>query len=147
MVEYSNLNRESASNSIIPRFRITNKDNKALNLSDVKIRYYYINDGGKSQNFWCDWSSAGSSNVIGNFVKLPSAKNGADTYLEISFASGAGTLAPNESVEVQVRFAKEDWSNYNQSNHYSFNANASDYTDWNKITVYVSGKLVYGVEP
>mgnify|MGYP000863217752 CR=1 FL=1 len=147
LVEYSNLNREPSSNSISPRFRITNKDNKSLNLSDVKIRYYYINDGGKSQSFWCDWSNAGSSNVTGKFIKLPSAKNGADTYLEIAFASGAGTLAPNESVEVQIRVTKDDWSNYNQANHYSFNSNALDYTDWNKITVYISGNLVYGTEP
>ena len=147
LVEYANLSRESSSNSISLKFRITNKDSKTLDLSNVKIRYYYINDGGKTQNFWCDWSNVDSSNVTGNFVKLPSTKNGADNYVEIAFTSGAGTLATNESAEVQVRVAKDDWSNYNQANHYSFNATALDYTNWNKITVYVSGKLVYGIEP
>ncbi|MDQ2085549.1 glycoside hydrolase family 9 protein [Herbivorax sp. ANBcel31] len=146
-VEYANVNREASSNSIGPKFRITNDDSRPLSLSNVKIRYYYINDGGEPQNFWCDWSSVDSSNVTGDFYKLSSPKDGADMYLKIGFTSGAGTLAPNESAELQVRVAKDDWSNYNQANHYSFNSSASDYTEWNKITVYVSDKLVYGTEP
>jgi len=104
-------------------------------------------EGGASQNFWCDWSSAGNSNVTGNFFNLSSPKEGADTCLEVGFGSGAGTLDPGGSVEVQIRFSKEDWSNYNQSNDYSFNPSASDYTDWNRVTLYISNKLVYGKEP
>ncbi|TYQ17798.1 UNVERIFIED_CONTAM: cellulose binding domain-containing protein [Acetivibrio alkalicellulosi] len=144
-LEYSNGNREAQANGINPKFRLTNNDTRDINLADVKIRYYYINDGDKNQNFWCDWSSAGTSNVTGEFFKLPVVKDGADTYLEIGFTSG--TLESNESVEVQVRFSKDDWSNYTQTNHYSFNSSATDYIDWNKVTLYISGELVYGKEP
>lgn len=146
-LQYANGNAGATSNSINPKFKITNNDSKSIKLSDVKIRYYYKNDGGKSQNFWCDWSNIGNSNVTGTFVKLSSSKNGADTYIEIGFTDGAGTLEPGKSVEVQARFSKDDWSNYDQTSHYSFNASASDYIDWDKITLYISGKLVYGKEP
>ncbi|HPD00631.1 MAG TPA: cellulose binding domain-containing protein, partial [Acetivibrio sp.] len=146
-IQYANGNAGATSNSINPKFKITNNDTKPIKLSDVKIRYYYKIDGGNTQNFWCDWSSAGNSNVTGNFIKLSSPKTGADTYLEVGFTDGAGTLEPGQSVEVQTRFSKDDWSNYNQTSHYSFNSSASDYIDWDKITLYVSGKLVYGAEP
>lgn len=146
-IQYANGNAGATSNSINPKFKITNNDTKPIKLSDVKIRYYYKIDGGNTQNFWCDWSSAGNSNVTGNFIKLSSPKTGADTYLEVGFTDGAGTLEPGQSVEVQTRFSKDDWSNYNQTSHYSFNASATDYIDWEKITLYISGKLVYGTEP
>ncbi|HOM02429.1 MAG TPA: glycoside hydrolase family 9 protein [Acetivibrio sp.] len=146
-LQYANGNASATSNSINPRFKITNNGTQAINLSDVKIRYYYTKEGGTSQNFWCDWSSAGNSNVTGNFHNISSPKEGADTYLEVGFGSGAGKLDPGASVEVQARFSKDDWSNYTQSNDYSFNSSASDYTDWNRVTLYISNKLVYGKEP
>ncbi|RXE59088.1 glycoside hydrolase family 9 protein [Acetivibrio mesophilus] len=146
-LQYATGNAGASTNGINPKFKITNNGAKSINLSDVKIRYYYTKDGDTPQNFWCDWSSAGNSNVTGNFFDAPSPRDGADAYLEVGFAGGAGTLESGESVEVQVRFSKDDWSNYTQSNDYSFNSSASDYTDWNKITVYISNKLVYGKEP
>ena len=146
-LQYANGNAGASSNSINPKFRITNNDTKPIKLSDVKVRYYYKNDGGNSQSFWCDWSNVGNSNVTGNFIRLSSLKTSADTCLEVGFTDGAGMLEPGGSVEVQARFSKDDWSNYNQTSHYSFNASASEYIDWDKITLYISGKLVYGKEP
>ncbi|OPZ83098.1 MAG: Endoglucanase 1 precursor [Firmicutes bacterium ADurb.Bin419] len=147
IVQCANGNPADSTNGINPRIRLVNNSSSSINLSNVKIRYYYTIDGDKPQTFWCDWSSAGNSNVIGTFNKLPSSKSGADYFLEISFNSGAGSLEPGSSVDVQGRFSKNDWSNYSQSNDYSFSASASDYAENNKIPVYVSGKLVSGTEP
>jgi len=147
VIQYANGNAADSSNGINPRLKLVNNGSSSIDLKDVKIRYYYTIDGEKPQNFWCDWSSAGTSNVTGTFNKLPNAKNGADYYLEIGFASGTGTLAPGSSVEIQTRFSKNDWTNYSQSNDYSFISTASDFIENNKITVYVSGKLVWGNEP
>ncbi|MFZ5988266.1 MAG: glycoside hydrolase family 48 protein [Bacillota bacterium] len=147
IVQYANGNASSDSNSINPRLKIVNNGSSSVKLSDVKIRYYYTIDGEKSQNFWCDWSPVGNSNVTGKFVKLSSPKTGADYYLEIGFGSGAGTLDPGKSIEVQARFSKDDWSNYTQSNDYSFGSASSDYSSLNKITLYISGKRVFGSEP
>ena len=98
----------------MPRYRITNTGNSSISLSDLKIRYYYTIDGDKSQTFWCDWSSIGSNNVVGTFVKMSSPKAGADYYLEISFSSGAGNLEPGASIEVQGRFSNPI-TNYTQT--------------------------------
>jgi hypothetical protein len=112
----------TATNSITPHFQIVNTGATAIALSDFKIRYYYTEDGAQAQSFWCDWSTAGSANVTGNFVSMSSPVSGADHYLEIGFGSGAGSLAAGATLEVQARFAKTDWSNYDQSNDYSFRA-------------------------
>lgn len=146
-VQMFNGNTSATTNGIAPRIKLYNTGTSAIALSDVVLRYYYTIDGEKVQNFWCDWSSAGSSNVTGKFVKLDSAKTDADYYLEIGFTSGAGTLAAGGSIEVQVRFSKADWTNYTQTEDYSFSSTNSSYVDWKKITGYVGGNLAWGVEP
>jgi hypothetical protein len=143
---FNNGVTQAQSNSIYPKFRLTNTGSTPINLSDVKLRYYFTVDGDKTQSFWCDWSPVGSSNVSGTFVKLPTPVTGADQYLEVSFNSVAGALAANTSIEVQCRFAKSDWSNYNQADDYSL-CSSSNFTTWDKVTAYISGNLVWGIEP
>ncbi len=144
---FYNSTRTAQINTISPRFKLTNTGDESIALSDVKLRYYYTKDGNQAQSFWCDWSSAGSSNVTGNFVTMDNPKTGADCYLEIGFTAAAGNLAVNQSIEVQIRIAKADWTNYNQSNDYSFHADADSYAAWDKITAYISGSLSSGIEP
>lgn len=146
-VQMFNGSSSDTTNGIAPRIKLYNTGDSSISLSDVKLRYYYTIDGEKTQSFWCDWSSAGSSNVTGTFVKMDTAKTGADYYLEIGFTSGAGTLAAGQSIEVQVRFSKSDWTNYTQTGDYSFGGSNSSYVDWEKVTGYVAGSLVWGVEP
>ncbi|WP_349772641.1 glycoside hydrolase family 48 protein [Lacrimispora xylanisolvens] len=55
--------------SIVPKFKLTNTGKTSITLADLKLRYYYTIDEEKDQNFWCDWSTVGSSNVTGTFVK------------------------------------------------------------------------------
>ena len=111
------------------------------------MRYYYTKDGTQLQNFYCDYAQAGGSNITGNFFNMTTPKTGADNYLEVGFLSGAGSLAAGASTVVQTRVAKSDWSNYNQSDDYSFNSTGTSYADWTKVTGYVSGALAWGVEP
>jgi hypothetical protein len=147
-VQMFNSNRSATSNTIYAQFKIINQTGtNTIDLSNCKIRYYYTIDGVKPQSFWCDYSTVGSANVTGSFVSMATPNTGADYYLEIGFTSRAGTLAPGASFELQIRFAKNDWSNYIQTNDYSFNETATSYTDWLKVTAYVSGTLWWGVEP
>ncbi len=146
-VQFANTNTTQRLNSIYLKFKLTNTGNLPVRLADIKLRYYYTADGEKKQNFWCDWSNIGNGAVNGKFVKLASARSNADYYLEIGFAEGANNINPGSTVEVQARFAKDDWSEYNQSQDYSFNSSTNAYADWNKITMCVSGNLKYGIEP
>ncbi|HOJ78348.1 MAG TPA: cellulose binding domain-containing protein, partial [Bacillota bacterium] len=138
-VQMYNGNRASEINTVFPWFKLTNTGSEVIDLSKVKLRYFYTIDGEKPQNFWCDWSSAGNGNVTGTFVKLEPAQSNADYYLEIGFKSAAGQLKPGQSVELHCRFAKQDWSNFNQLNDYSFNPIATTYVDWDRVEVIIAG--------
>ena len=144
---FYNGTKTAQANTLSLRLKLTNTGTEAINLSDVKLHYYYTKDGSQSQTFWCDWSHVGSSNVTGNFIALAAPKAGADNYLEIGFTTAAGSLAVNQSIEIQIRVAKADWSNYTQTNDYSFHESADSYVPWEKITTYVSNILSSGIEP
>ena len=73
---------------------------------------------------------------------------GDDYALDITFSLAAGNLAPfDDSGEIQNRFNKNDWSDYDQSDDYSFNPAMTSYTEWDQITIYWNGELVWGLEP
>ncbi|MDF2987927.1 MAG: xeg74 [Eubacterium sp.] len=146
-VQMFNGTTAATSNTLNPKLKLINTGTTPVTLSNVKIRYYYTIDGEKAQSFWCDWSTAGSANVTGSFTKMPTAKTGADYYLEIGFTTGAGIIAAGDSIEIQTRVSKNDWSNYTQTGDYSFMSSGTSYSDWTNVTEYVSGALVWGVEP
>jgi hypothetical protein len=146
-VQFYNQSTAATSNQIYLNVKLINNGSSALALSNVKLRYYYTINGAQTQNFYCDYSPVGSSNVNGNFVTMATAKTGADTYVEIGFGSGAGSLAAGGNTTIQARIAKSDWTNYTQTDDYSFNSSATTFVDWAKVTGYVSGALVWGTEP
>lgn len=146
-VQFYNGNATAVTgNQIYPKFRLVNAGTSAVLLNSVKIRYYYTADGTQAQTFSCDWSPAGSVNVSGAFIKT-AVKPLSDNYLEVSFSAAAGSLGTGQSLEIQGRVWKSDWSNFDQANDYSFNPVASSYQDSLKTPLYQDGKLVWGLEP
>ncbi|MDQ0169511.1 glycosyl hydrolase [Paenibacillus tundrae] len=146
-IQAFNGNTSSSTNGISPKFKLINSGNSAIELSDVKLRYYYTIDGEEAQTFWSDWASVGSANVTSKFVQLATPVAGADHYLEVGFTSAAGTLNAGQSAEIQARFSKNNWSNYNQSNDYSFKASGTQFANHEQVTGYVGDELVWGLEP
>jgi len=153
-VQFNNGNTGTTANSMYAKFKVTNTGTTAVNLADVKLRYYYTIDTQKAQNFWCDHSGMMSGNtyvdltskVTGTFTKMDKTTATADNFVEVGFVAGAGSLAAGASIEVQTRTAFTDWSNYNQANDYSYKASGS-YVDWDQVTAYIGGGLVFGKEP
>ncbi len=113
-------NSDIITNSIKPDFYLENTGEEPLELSSLKIRYYYSNEGtGSYEEIHIDWSSAGAANIEKEIV-TGSFGNGQDSYLEIGFKTEAGSLSPGNGVYVYTRFNNNDWSNYDQSNDRSF---------------------------
>jgi hypothetical protein len=144
-IQIFNGTTSSSSNTITPNFKLVNTGTDPISLSNVKMRYYFTNDGAQAGNFACDWCSVSNVTVTGTFVNI-NPVTGADRYLEIGF-TGAGTLAAGAAVEVKSRVWKSDWSNFTQTNDYSFNASATNYTDSTTVTAYISGTLYWGTSP
>lgn len=67
--------------------------------------------------------------------------------LEIGFKASAGSLAAGQSTEIQARFSKTDWTNYTQTDDYSFAPTQTAYAEWTKVTGYIAGSLQWGIEP
>ncbi|QLG42866.1 beta-mannosidase [Paenibacillus sp. E222] len=146
-IQAFNGNTSTSTNGISPKFKVVNTGNSAIQLSDVKLRYYYTIDGEEAQSFWSDWASIGSANVTSKFVKLATPVAGADYVLEIGFTNSAGTLNAGQSAEIQARFSKNNWSNYNQANDYSFKASSTQFANHEQVTGYINGQLAWGIEP
>ena len=92
-----------------------------------------------------DYAPMGETNIIGRLV--PINVNGQDYYLSITFDDKAGNLeAYGSSGEMIMRVHKSDWSNYDQSNDYSYGPFES-FQDWDHITLYLDGNLVWGTQP
>jgi hypothetical protein len=146
----------ATTNSPHPWFQLYNDDSASLDLNTVEVRYWYSYETG-----W-GGSTPLEQSVIDYTGKFPSGNNitsstihsivsgsfgdNQNRYLKITFNTGAGSLAQGEYVQVQSRFNKTDWSNYDQGNEWSF-VGYSTFTDWDKVTVYINGTLVWGSEP
>jgi beta-glucosidase len=56
-------------------------------------------------------------------------------------------LPGKSSGEFVLRINKTDWSNYSETNDYSYDATKLVYTAWPQVTLYQTGQLVWGLEP
>jgi endoglucanase len=136
-----------ADNHVRPILNVVNGGPSAVPLGELTVRYWYTVDGTRPQVYTCDWAQIGGGHVRSRFVS-PGAVAGADTYLELSFATAAGNVAAGgQTGEIQGRFNKDNWSNYNEADDYSYDATKASFADWNRITLYRNGTLVWGVEP
>ena len=148
VVLYRCDDRNPGDNQIRLQLKVVNSGSTAVPLAALTLRYWYTSDAPKPQQFWCDYAKVGSREVLSSFHTLPRPVAGADGYLEIAFAATAPALAPgSDTGDIQVRIAKEDWSNYDGANDYSFDAQKTDFTAWPHVTLYHRGTLVWGREP
>ncbi|WMT43488.1 fibronectin type III domain-containing protein [Paenibacillus sp. D2_2] len=146
VLQYRTGDTNATDNQIKPQFNIKNNGTSAVNLSDIKIRYYFTKDSNQDVNAWIDWAQVGSANINKTFGTASAVK--ADTYIELSFTSTAGSIAAGgQSGEIQLRMSKADWSNFDETNDYSYDATKTAYADWDHVTLYVNGVLVWGIEP
>jgi hypothetical protein len=132
-----------------PGLQLTNAGSAALPLSQVTARYWFTRDRGASTfRVTCETARINCRNVTQKVVLLPTARAGADSYVEVGFKSGAGALAAGASAgEVVVRVRKTDGSAFDETNDYSYAPPAAAYASNAHVTVYRNGVLVAGTEP
>ncbi|MEV6164585.1 glycoside hydrolase family 48 protein [Streptomyces sp. NPDC052052] len=147
-VQYKNNDSSATDNQIRLGLQLLNTSSAPVDLSTVKVRYWFGSDGGASTfSTYCDYAALGSSTVTHTVVTATASKTGADHYLEVGFAAGAGTLAAGASTgEIQLRLNKTDWSNFDETDDYSRATNTA-YADASKIAAYIGSALAWGVEP
>jgi alpha-L-arabinofuranosidase len=148
VLEYANYNPSPASPLAQPAFRIMNTSGASVALSGLTIRYWYTTDSPQTQQFKCDYAKVGCANLAGSFLSLTPTTSTADNYVQLSFTAGAGSIAAGaNSGPIEIRFNKSDWSSYNQTNDFSWNAQMTSFRPASTVGLYQDGQLVWGSEP
>jgi hypothetical protein len=145
---YQVLNSSDPTTQIQFALNALNQTSSPIPLSNITIRYWFIENSAEPMVFSCDYAQVGCSNVTGTFVSLNPTLPGADSYLQIGFTSGAGSVGAGDYTgPIEVRAHRDDYGNITQADSYSYSSSDTSYT-WNpSITVYDNGTLVYGSEP
>ncbi|MDC7222608.1 MAG: cellulase family glycosylhydrolase [Spirochaetales bacterium] len=133
----SSSDSSDTTNTIGYSITITNDDDSDMDLSRVSFRYYFSNDSDASLTFWCDyaggilsdtWESLTDS-VEGTYYTTSYDDETASDYLEITFDEEAGTLSSGGYVGVQVRITNDSWSDFDQSDDFSFGTDGLLFVD------------------
>ncbi|GAA0260388.1 glycoside hydrolase family 9 protein [Saccharothrix mutabilis subsp. mutabilis] len=139
-------NGGATANQIGATLNLVNRGATAVGLDTVTLRYWFTGDATNANyQVFCDWAVVGCANVRATVVKLATARTGADAYLQVTFTGG--TLnAGAQTGDIQLRVAKSDWSQFDQTNDHSYRVSAT-LTDFDRVTAHAGGALTWGVEP
>ena len=123
-------------NTISFSLKITNTGSTGIDLSKLTADYFFTNDGGGSLVFECDYAdiqgasySAVTDSVSGTFAFAKGDKTDTKCTVKLS----GGVLAGGDTLSVNVRIHKSDWTEMDLGNDLS-GANAE------KIDVTYNGK-------
>jgi signal peptidase I len=137
-------------NAITPWLQVVNGSTSAQDLTKVTVRYWFTKDSSQAVNIYCDYAwldCTPTGKITTRIVPVSPARPKADTYAEVVFKPNAGTLpAGDTTYDIQLRIHKSDYSNFDETNDYSYGTNSS-FQDWPKATLYYGGTLVWGTEP
>ncbi|WP_308737437.1 cellulose binding domain-containing protein [Paenibacillus sp. PCH8] len=105
ILQYRAADTDATNNHIKPYFNIKNNGTSAVNLSGLKIRYYFTKDGSEGLNTIIDWAQIGAANITTSLGSVTGTN--ADTYVEIGFTSGAGSLlAGGQTGDIPAAYSQ-----------------------------------------
>ncbi len=146
-VQYSTSEVNSTPDNLAPAINIVNTGKATVKLNDLTIRYYFTRDNETSLKFYCDYADMGCERVTGHFVDLNPTTSDADCYLEVGFNTHDSLYPGAKTGEVLLRINRVNWSDFDQTNDYSFDATKRSFRDWSQVTLYQNGNLIWGVPP
>jgi len=155
--EYSLLNLEVKdygnvsvkTKSIDKNFSITNDNKKDIDMSKLKVRYYYTDESNSTQIFRCDGAIVTylyepyyenlDNFILGNINKKANEKDKALYYVDVTINKKDGILKNKDKINIFVRISNADKKYYDQSDDYSY---------YNKscVVLYYDDQIVSGSE-
>ncbi len=131
---------DAKAQSMRPYIIINNNSGTGIDMSDLKVRYYYTKEGITEETLQCFYTAIGATNIKAEFHPEKG-------YAEIGFTSGAGSIANGgNSGQMQLVLKKVSNGYYDQTNDYSYDPEIIDFTDYNKMALFYKDDLVWGTE-
>ncbi len=140
------LSQQAASgmgNTIQITLDVLNNTGRAIELGKLSMDYFFTADGNSDLCFWCDHAATSGSGyvaitdaVTGSFTAASGDK--CDTRCRIGFSGG--TLNAGDSMTVQVRLTRADWTDFNLGN--DFSAGNAEH-----ILISLNGSPIFGKQP
>ena len=116
-------NNNSNANAIAGTLEITNNGNSTVDLSKIKINYYFTKDGGEMV---FDCYHAATNSASGRYTALTdkvkgtySAATGEDRDTCLTITVGSGSLAKGDTLTISFSAHRSDWQNMNLANDWS----------------------------
>ncbi|MBO4495216.1 MAG: glycoside hydrolase family 9 protein [Clostridiales bacterium] len=143
-IEYA---QSGSANAISGNMTIENTSDKAIDLSDAEILYYFTNEKALELEFSCyhaavsrkDGKYDAINTVTGAFGKVEPAKKGADMVCTMA-SFGKISLGKGDKLIVQFSINHKDWSDFNLSDDYSREKEEN-------IVIRSKGQVLFGKEP
>jgi hypothetical protein len=139
-------------NNCQPIITIKNTGNLNVTLSDYTIEYYTYDPTITAQNIAADiyYCSMSNSNATGSVSKLSqvygSGSQRADTKTSVNFS--AGTLTPNQSVQINLGIHSKDWQYmFNENDDWSYRVDAGNKGTWVVIRNKTTNAVIFGNQP
>ena len=116
-------NNGSSANAIAGTIEITNNGSSTVDLSKIKINYYFTKDGG---DMVFDCYHAATNSASGKYTALTdkvkgtySAATGEDRDTCLTITVGSGSLAKGDTLTISFSAHRSDWQNMDLSNDWS----------------------------
>ena len=148
IVEYKDGDKEKPeSNKIRPHILLRNESENTIDLSRATVRYWFTAEDYSPLIFKAEQTGIfDKEELLGDFIAVEPLLDGADYYLELSFAERTKIQALKTSGEIRMKIEKSSPSPFNELDDYSY-APFESFQQTDKITVYWDGKLIWGEEP
>jgi|GEM_PF-173895 len=140
-VQYMCDSTQASNQEIKGKFNIVNTGNRDYSLKDMVLRYYFTKEANSQLQFNCYYTPIGSGNLIPSF-----GGSGDEHYLQLEFKD-VKLPAGGQTGEIQFVIRYSDNSMHDQSNDYSFDPTIKAFQDFEKVTLYKNGELVWGTPP
>ncbi len=140
-------------NAIQAETTIEDTGQATVPLNELTLRYYFSNEivgtplidvgfSGLNPGFH-DLMSAETKQI--GMVQNPTFT--ADSYVEFGFTSGAGLIAPSQSVVIAWQYHGQNFPTLNQTNDYSFDPSKTSAAPWERVVLLRTGYVIWGTPP
>lgn len=120
-VELSQQATQGNANTISFTVKIKNTGSTGIDLSKLTIDYLFTKDGSQELSFWCDYADISGSSYMActdTISGVFSSVNGDNADTKCTMTS-SGVLVGGDTLQIQVRITKSDWSNFDLGNDFS----------------------------